>query len=115
MAKGSKGERRPADANMGAVMVARIATGEIEDKETDDGKNAAAVALGTAVLTNYLNSHHATSQNIQQFRIKNCLGSAALGSGTLRSVANRRSTRVSRMSSSTASIFISDVKQGETK
>jgi hypothetical protein len=46
MAKGSKGERRPADANMGAVMVARIATGEIEDKETDDGKNAAAVALG---------------------------------------------------------------------
>jgi 2-keto-3-deoxy-6-phosphogluconate aldolase len=27
-------------------MVARIATGEIEDKVTDDGKNAAAVALG---------------------------------------------------------------------
>jgi hypothetical protein len=27
-------------------MVARIATGEIEDKLTDDGKNAAAVALG---------------------------------------------------------------------
>jgi hypothetical protein len=31
---------------MRAVMVARIATGEIEDKVTDDGKNAAAVALG---------------------------------------------------------------------
>lgn len=46
MAKGPKGERRPADANMRAVMVARIATGEIEDKVTDDGKNAAAVALG---------------------------------------------------------------------
>jgi 2-keto-3-deoxy-6-phosphogluconate aldolase len=46
MAKGPKGERRPADANMRAVMVARIATGEIEDKMTDDGKNAAAVALG---------------------------------------------------------------------
>jgi hypothetical protein len=28
-------------------MVARIATGEIEDKVTDDGKNAAAVALGS--------------------------------------------------------------------
>jgi len=27
-------------------MVARIATGEIEDKVTDDGKNPAAVALG---------------------------------------------------------------------
>jgi hypothetical protein len=27
-------------------MVARIATGEIEDKVTEDGKNAAAVALG---------------------------------------------------------------------
>jgi len=46
MAKGPKGEHRPADANMRAVMVARIATGEIEDKVTDDGKNAAAVALG---------------------------------------------------------------------
>jgi hypothetical protein len=37
-------------------MVARIATGEIEDKETDDGKNAAAVALGTAVLANDLSA-----------------------------------------------------------
>lgn len=46
MAKGPRGERRPADANQRAVMVARIATGEIEDKVTDDGKNAAAVALG---------------------------------------------------------------------
>lgn len=46
MAKGPKGEKRPADANQRAVMVARIATGEIEDKVTDDGKNAAAVALG---------------------------------------------------------------------
>lgn len=46
MAKGPKGERRPADANQRAVMVARIATGEIEDKVMDDGKNAAAVALG---------------------------------------------------------------------
>jgi hypothetical protein len=46
MAKGSKGERRPADANQRAVMVAKIATGEVEDKVTDDGKNAAAVALG---------------------------------------------------------------------
>ena len=37
-----KVEKRPADA----IMVARIATGEIEDKMTGDGKNAAAVALG---------------------------------------------------------------------
>lgn len=46
MPRGPKGEKRPADANQRAVMVARIATGEIKDKVTDDGKNAAAVALG---------------------------------------------------------------------
>ena len=46
MPTGPKGEKRPADVNKRAVMIARIATGEIEDKVTDDGKNAAAVALG---------------------------------------------------------------------
>jgi hypothetical protein len=46
MSRGPKGERRPADVNQRAVMIAKIATGEIEDKVTDDGKNAAAVALG---------------------------------------------------------------------
>lgn len=46
MAKGPKGERRPADVNARAVMIAKIATGEIEDATTEDGKNAAAVALG---------------------------------------------------------------------
>ena len=46
MSEGPKGERRAADANQRAVMVARIATGEIDDKVTDDGKNAAAMALG---------------------------------------------------------------------
>jgi hypothetical protein len=46
MAKGPKGEKRPADVNARAVMIAKIATGEIEDVTTDDGKNAAAVALG---------------------------------------------------------------------
>ena len=46
MPRGPKGERRPADANQRAVMIARIATGEVEDKVTDDGKNAAAVSLG---------------------------------------------------------------------
>lgn len=42
MPRGPKGERRPADA----IMIARIATGQIEDITTEDGKNAAAVALG---------------------------------------------------------------------
>ena len=46
MPRGPKGEKRPADVNARAVMIAKIATGEIEDKVTDDGKNAAAVALG---------------------------------------------------------------------
>ncbi|MCH8863516.1 MAG: RNA-binding protein [Proteobacteria bacterium] len=45
MPKGPKGEKRPGDVIGAAVMVARIATGEIEEP-TDDGKNPAAVALG---------------------------------------------------------------------
>jgi hypothetical protein len=44
--RGPKGEKRPADAIGNAIMIAKIATGEIEDLTTDDGKNAAAVALG---------------------------------------------------------------------
>ena len=46
MPRGPKGEKRPADAIGNAVMIARIATGEIEDITTEGGKNAAAVALG---------------------------------------------------------------------
>ena len=46
MPKGPKGEKRPADAVGAAVMVARIATGEVEDEMTDDGKDKAAVELG---------------------------------------------------------------------
>ena len=46
MPRGPKGERRRADAIGNAVMIGRIATGEIDDLTTDDGKNAAAVALG---------------------------------------------------------------------
>ena len=46
MPKGPKGAKRPADAVGAAVMVARIATGEVEDVLTDDGKNKAAVELG---------------------------------------------------------------------
>jgi hypothetical protein len=46
MPQGPKGEKRPADVNARAVMIAKIATGEIEDVATGDGKNAAAVALG---------------------------------------------------------------------
>ena len=46
MPRGPKGEKRPADAVGAAVMVAKIAAGEIEDELTDDGKNKAAVELG---------------------------------------------------------------------
>lgn len=42
MPRGPKGEKRSADA----ILIGRIATGEIEDLTMDDGKNAAAVALG---------------------------------------------------------------------
>jgi hypothetical protein len=44
--KGPKGERRPADVIGAAVMVAKIATGEIDDIAPDDGKDPAAKALG---------------------------------------------------------------------
>jgi hypothetical protein len=46
MPKGPQGQRRRADVNAGAVMIAKVATGEIDDVPTEDGKNAAAVALG---------------------------------------------------------------------
>ena len=46
MPRGPKGEKRSADAVGAAVMVAKIATGEVEDELTDDGKNKAAVELG---------------------------------------------------------------------
>jgi hypothetical protein len=45
MPRGPKGEKRPGDVIGNAVMIGRIATGEIEDLTTDDGKNAT-VALG---------------------------------------------------------------------
>jgi len=41
-----KAKKRPADAIGNAVMIAKIATGEIENITTQGGKNAAAVALG---------------------------------------------------------------------
>jgi hypothetical protein len=46
MPRGPKGEKRPADVIGNAIHVMRIATGEIEETTTEDGKNAAAVALG---------------------------------------------------------------------
>jgi hypothetical protein len=49
MPRGPRGEKRPADAIGCAVMVAKIATGEIEDTvptPESEGKNPAAVALG---------------------------------------------------------------------
>jgi hypothetical protein len=41
-----RGEKRPADVIGAAVMVGRIATGEVEDRPPDDGKDRAAAALG---------------------------------------------------------------------
>jgi hypothetical protein len=48
MPKGPKGQKRPADVMGAAVMIGKIATGEIEEDlgETEDGKDKAAVALG---------------------------------------------------------------------
>lgn len=46
MPKGPRGEKRPGDVIGAAVMVARIATGEITEPVEDDGKDPAAKALG---------------------------------------------------------------------
>jgi hypothetical protein len=46
MPKGPKGEKRPADVIGNAVLMGRIATGEVEDTTEDDGKDPAAKALG---------------------------------------------------------------------
>lgn len=46
MPKGPNGEKRPADAVGLAVLIGRIATGEVEDVPADDGRDPAAKALG---------------------------------------------------------------------
>jgi hypothetical protein len=45
MPKTPKGHKHPADVIGNAVAVMKVATGEIEER-TDDGRSAAAVALG---------------------------------------------------------------------
>ena len=49
MPKGPQGQKRPADVIARAVIIAKIATGEIEDVRPtpeSEGKDPAAVALG---------------------------------------------------------------------
>jgi hypothetical protein len=46
MPKGPKGQKRPADVISNAVTVMKIATGEIEEMLTEDGRSQAAVELG---------------------------------------------------------------------
>jgi hypothetical protein len=46
MPKGPKGEKRPADVIGNAVLIGRIATGEVEDAAPDDGKDKGAQAMG---------------------------------------------------------------------
>jgi len=46
MPKGPNGEKRPADAVGLAVLIGKIATGEVDDVTPDDGKDPAAQAMG---------------------------------------------------------------------
>lgn len=46
MPKGPQGQKRPADVIGAAVMVGRIATGEVDDAPADDGKDKAAQEMG---------------------------------------------------------------------
>jgi hypothetical protein len=45
MPKGPNGEKRPADAVGLAVLIVKIATGEVDDASEDDGKDPAAKAI----------------------------------------------------------------------
>lgn len=47
MPKGPNGEKRPADSIGLAVLIGRIATGDIDDVAPDDGKDPDAKALGS--------------------------------------------------------------------
>lgn len=47
MPTGPKGQKRKADVIGNAVLIGRIATGEIDDATPDDGKDKAAQALGS--------------------------------------------------------------------
>ena len=47
MPRGPKGEKRPADVIGNAVKIMRIATGEEPEDLTPDGKDKAAVSLGS--------------------------------------------------------------------
>jgi hypothetical protein len=47
MPKGPRGEKRPADAIGLAVMIGKIATGEINDTQTDPLPRSAAAELGS--------------------------------------------------------------------
>lgn len=46
MPTGPKGQKRPADVTSNAVHVMRLLTGEEDEIGVDDGKDAAAQALG---------------------------------------------------------------------
>lgn len=46
MANRSSRPKRPRDPNLRAKLIVDIATGEVEDKEPDEGKNPYSVALG---------------------------------------------------------------------
>jgi hypothetical protein len=46
MPKTPKGHKRPADVASNAVHVMKIATGEIDERLTEDGRSRAAVELG---------------------------------------------------------------------
>ena len=48
MPKTPTGKKRPADVIGNAVTVMKIATGEVEEATTEDGKSKAAVELGRA-------------------------------------------------------------------
>jgi hypothetical protein len=64
MPKGPNGEKRPADAIGLAVLIGRIATGEVEDVAPDDSKDPAAKALGAKADPAMISTSHVERQNL---------------------------------------------------
>lgn len=66
--------KRPRDPNQLAHLIAAIATGEVDDAKTDDGKNPAAVALGRK---GGLKGGKARAESLTEFQRKEAAKKAA--------------------------------------
>ncbi len=103
MSRGPRGEKRPADAIGAAVMVAKIATGEIEDKghtapgRRKSGKAGAKARMGSLTAE-------------QRSAIAKTAAAARWKEGSLKMMASERETLLDRFQAMTAENGLRDMK-----